>query len=96
MALQGAECVLDGRRVQVPDFQNGNFVGPTILNKVQPHMDCYHSEIFGPVLVCLEVGGDEACLAQIPFSAIANLLVHIVGSIACKIFLYSAVLTKGV
>ena len=53
--LQGAECILDGRGVQVPGYERGNFVGPTLLHKVQPHMECYEEEIFGPVLVCLEV-----------------------------------------
>ncbi|KAK9862868.1 hypothetical protein WJX84_009150 [Apatococcus fuscideae] len=51
---QGAELVLDGRGVQVPGYERGNFVGPTMLNKVKADMDCYHQEIFGPVLVCLE------------------------------------------
>jgi len=55
ITLQGAECLLDGRGVEVPGYENGNFVGPTLLTKVKPHMDCYTKEIFGPVLSCLEV-----------------------------------------
>lgn len=47
--------MLDGRGLAVPDFPRGNFVGPTILAGVKPHMECYTAEIFGPVLVCLEV-----------------------------------------
>ena len=39
----------------MPGYEHGNFVGPTLLHKVQPHMEGYHEEIFGPVLVCLEV-----------------------------------------
>lgn len=36
-------------------------VGPTIIAGVKPHMKCYTEEIFGPVLVCLEVDTiDEA------------------------------------
>lgn len=30
-------------------------MGPTIITGVKPHMKCYTEEIFGPVLVCLEV-----------------------------------------
>lgn len=30
-------------------------VGPTIIANVKPHMKCYTEEIFGPVLVCLNV-----------------------------------------
>lgn len=60
-ADQGAELVLDGRGIQVPNYPKGNFVGPTLITGVQPHMECYQQEIFGPVLVCLEVDTlDEA------------------------------------
>ena len=52
---QGAQCDLDGRGIQVQDYEQGNFVGPTILSKVKTDMHCYNEEIFGPVLVCLEV-----------------------------------------
>jgi acyl-CoA reductase-like NAD-dependent aldehyde dehydrogenase len=59
---QGATLALDGRGVIVPGYEKGNFVGPTLLTGVKPHMDCYQEEIFGPVLVCLEVrlGGQSA------------------------------------
>eukprot|EP00055_Hartaetosiga_balthica_P002650 m.4720 g.4720 ORF g.4720 m.4720 type:complete len:519 (+) comp2281_c0_seq1:1566-3122(+) len=52
---QGATVVLDGRGVQVDGFPNGNWLGPTILTNVTTEMDCYKEEIFGPVLVCLNV-----------------------------------------
>ncbi len=32
---EGADLVLDGRGVTVPGYENGNFVGPTIIHKVQ-------------------------------------------------------------
>lgn len=54
--LQGAACDLDGRGVSVPGYPHGNWVGPTILSGVTTDMECYQQEIFGPVLVCLEVG----------------------------------------
>jgi len=50
---EGANCILDGRGVNVPGFENGNFVGPSILTNVTPDMTCYKEEIFGPVLVIL-------------------------------------------
>jgi malonate-semialdehyde dehydrogenase (acetylating)/methylmalonate-semialdehyde dehydrogenase len=52
---QGAKCVLDGRKVTVPGYEKGNFVGPTVLTDVKPNMKCYTEEIFGPVLVTLNV-----------------------------------------
>jgi len=50
---EGAKCVLDGRKMTVAEYPNGNFLGPTILTDVKPHMQCYKEEIFGPVLVCM-------------------------------------------
>ncbi|XP_041122205.1 methylmalonate-semialdehyde dehydrogenase [acylating], mitochondrial-like [Polyodon spathula] len=58
---EGATLLLDGRSVQVKGYERGNFVGPTILANVKPHMKCYTEEIFGPVLVVLEADSlDEA------------------------------------
>ena len=42
-------------------LEEGNFVGPTIITGAQPHMRCIAEEIFGPVLVTMEVDTlDEA------------------------------------
>ncbi|KAJ5661378.1 methylmalonate-semialdehyde dehydrogenase [Penicillium longicatenatum] len=50
---EGATILLDGRGQRPAKYPNGNFVGPTIITNVKPHMKCYTEEIFGPVLVCL-------------------------------------------
>src|SRR5690606_19640232 len=34
-------------------FEKGNFVGPSMFDKVTPDMKIYQEEIFGPVLLCL-------------------------------------------
>ena len=52
---EGAQLLLDGRGIQVPGYEHGNFVGPTVLGDVKTTMRIYTEEIFGPVLVCLEV-----------------------------------------
>tara|TARA_R110002050_G_scaffold101319_3_gene209535 strand:- start:2344 stop:3675 length:1332 start_codon:yes stop_codon:yes gene_type:complete len=52
---QGADVPLDGRGVSVKGYEKGNFLGPTLIRGVKTNMDCYKEEIFGPVLVCLEV-----------------------------------------
>jgi malonate-semialdehyde dehydrogenase (acetylating)/methylmalonate-semialdehyde dehydrogenase len=58
---EGAKLLLDGRGLKVAEYPNGNFIGPTILAGVKPHMQCYKEEIFGPVLVCVTVDTlDEA------------------------------------
>lgn len=52
-ASQGATLPLDGRNHKHAKYPNGNWVAPTIISDVEPHMECYKEEIFGPVLVCL-------------------------------------------
>lgn len=57
----GAQAVLDGRGVVVRDYPKGYFVGPTILDEVQPGMHIYQEEIFGPVIAMTPVESlDEA------------------------------------
>ncbi|KAJ3361691.1 hypothetical protein HDU91_003800 [Kappamyces sp. JEL0680] len=51
---EGATIALDGRGYKPKGFEKGNFLAPTIITGVKPHMKCYKEEIFGPVLVCLE------------------------------------------
>ncbi len=58
---QGAKLVLDGRRVDVPGFAKGNFVGPTIFADVKPGVAVYDEEVFGPVLTLVNANSiDEA------------------------------------
>lgn len=52
---EGATIALDGRGKKPEKYPNGNWVGPTIITNVKPEMTCYKEEIFGPVLVCLNV-----------------------------------------
>ncbi|KAF5323622.1 hypothetical protein D9611_005766 [Ephemerocybe angulata] len=49
---EGGKILLDGRNITVPGYENGNFVGPTIID-ASTNMKCYQEEIFGPVLVVL-------------------------------------------
>ncbi|KAK4438080.1 Methylmalonate-semialdehyde dehydrogenase [acylating], mitochondrial [Sesamum alatum] len=57
----GARLLLDGRTIKVPGYEQGNFVGPTILADVTADMECYKEEIFGPVLICMQADSlDEA------------------------------------
>jgi malonate-semialdehyde dehydrogenase (acetylating) / methylmalonate-semialdehyde dehydrogenase len=46
---QGAVPLLDGRNPTVPDWPDGAFVGPTILDGVTPDMEIAQEEVFGPV-----------------------------------------------
>lgn len=51
---EGAKILLDGRKHVVPGYENGYFVGPTIVTGVKPHMQIYKEEVFGPVLLVME------------------------------------------
>ena len=52
---EGASLELDGRKLSLKGFENGNFVGPTIFNNVTKDMTIYKEEIFGPVLSVVNV-----------------------------------------
>ena len=52
---EGATVVLDGRDIVVPGFENGYFVGPTILDNITPDMTIGTREIFGPVTLIKRV-----------------------------------------
>lgn len=49
-AEEGAELVVDGRGVGVPERPDGAFVGPTVFDGVKPEMSLATDEIFGPVV----------------------------------------------
>ncbi|KAI1459370.1 methylmalonate semialdehyde dehydrogenase [Annulohypoxylon moriforme] len=58
---EGATILLDGRGYKPARYPDGNWVAPTIISNVTPDMKCYKEEIFGPVLVTLNVDTlDEA------------------------------------
>ncbi|KIW83755.1 methylmalonate-semialdehyde dehydrogenase (acylating) [Fonsecaea pedrosoi CBS 271.37] len=62
---EGATILLDGRGYKPSKYPNGNWVGPTIITNVKPHMRCYTEEIFGPVLVCLDISTLDEAIALI-------------------------------
>jgi len=58
---QGGKVTVDGRKLVVPGFEDGFFVGPTVVDEVTTDMDVYREEIFGPVLSVLRIDTvDEA------------------------------------
>jgi malonate-semialdehyde dehydrogenase (acetylating)/methylmalonate-semialdehyde dehydrogenase len=52
---QGAALAVDGRGLSVEGHEDGFWVGPTVIDKVEPQMDVYTEEIFGPVLTVVRV-----------------------------------------
>ncbi|XP_041353683.1 methylmalonate-semialdehyde dehydrogenase [acylating], mitochondrial-like [Gigantopelta aegis] len=69
---EGADLLLDGRGITVKGYENGNFVGPTILHNVKPHMKCYTEEIFGPVLISMEVDTLDEAIALVNANPYGN------------------------
>ncbi|HEV2858079.1 MAG TPA: CoA-acylating methylmalonate-semialdehyde dehydrogenase [Solirubrobacterales bacterium] len=58
-AEAGARLTVDGRELEVDG--GGFWVGPTLIDQVEPEMSVYRDEIFGPVLSVVRSGGlDEA------------------------------------
>ena len=47
----GAKILLDGRKAQTPKgLEDGNWLGPTIIDQVQPGSEAATVELFGPIL----------------------------------------------
>ncbi|ROL83800.1 methylmalonate-semialdehyde dehydrogenase (acylating) [Pseudomonas protegens] len=69
---EGAKLELDGRGIQVPGYEQGNFIGPTLFSGVTPSMQIYTQEIFGPVLVVLEVDTLDQAIALVNANPFGN------------------------
>jgi malonate-semialdehyde dehydrogenase (acetylating)/methylmalonate-semialdehyde dehydrogenase len=59
---QGARVAVDGRGLVVPGYEQGFFVGPTVLDAVTPEMEVYQEEIFGPVLSVLTFEDEDEAI----------------------------------
>ena len=68
----GAVCVLDGRNKTVEGFENGFYLGPTILDHVTENMYVGEREIFGPVLCVKRVRDFEEGLRVMNANPFAN------------------------
>ena len=51
----GCEVVVDGRATKVDGDENGFWLGPTLIDKVNPTSAVYTDEIFGPILSIVRV-----------------------------------------
>ncbi|MEM6538671.1 MAG: CoA-acylating methylmalonate-semialdehyde dehydrogenase, partial [Pseudomonadota bacterium] len=47
---EGQELIVDGRGFELQGYQNGFFLGGTLLDQAKPSHKSYQEEIFGPVL----------------------------------------------
>jgi malonate-semialdehyde dehydrogenase (acetylating)/methylmalonate-semialdehyde dehydrogenase len=60
---EGAELVVDGRGLSLQGYENGYYMGPTLLDRVTPEMQSYQEEIFGPVLQILRAATFEEAVS---------------------------------
>jgi malonate-semialdehyde dehydrogenase (acetylating)/methylmalonate-semialdehyde dehydrogenase len=52
---EGADLILDGRQVEVPGFEGGHYIAPTVFDNCTPDMTICKDEIFGPVAMIVRV-----------------------------------------
>ena len=62
---EGAELVVDGRKLVVDGHENGFFLGACLFDKVTPDMRIYQEEIFGPVLCVVRAESQEQAMQLI-------------------------------
>ena len=61
-SADGADVVVDGRDIKVPGYDEGFYLGPSLVDRVTPAMTVYRDEIFGPVLAVLRVADLDAAI----------------------------------
>jgi malonate-semialdehyde dehydrogenase (acetylating) / methylmalonate-semialdehyde dehydrogenase len=71
-AEQGAQIPVDGRDLVVAGFEEGFFVGPTVIDHVKTDMDVYTEEIFGPVLSVVRSDSVDEAIALINSNPYGN------------------------
>lgn len=59
---EGADLLVDGREFKLQGYEDGFFVGPSLLDNVTPDMETYQDEIFGPVLQIVRANTFEEAL----------------------------------
>ena len=60
---EGASLLVDGRDFSLQGYEDGFFIGPSLLDHVTPDMETYQDEIFGPVLQVVRADTFDQALA---------------------------------
>jgi malonate-semialdehyde dehydrogenase (acetylating)/methylmalonate-semialdehyde dehydrogenase len=69
---EGATLVVDGRGLKLQGYENGFWLGGTLLDHVTPQMTVYKDEIFGPVLSVVRADSYEGAVSLINNHPFAN------------------------
>lgn len=70
---EGANLLVDGRGKQVPGYEDGYFIFPTILQDVNPRGEIAGTEIFGPVLSLVHTESIDDAIALVNESNYGNM-----------------------
>lgn len=70
---EGSYLIVDGRGKKVPGYENGNFIFPTVIDKINPAGQVVKTEIFGPVLGLLHVETVEDAIAFVNSGQYGNM-----------------------
>ncbi|MFB6186627.1 MAG: aldehyde dehydrogenase family protein, partial [Halobacteriaceae archaeon] len=69
---EGATLLYDGRDVAVPEYADGNFLGPTVLGDVTEDMVVAQEELFGPILGLAPVEDIDQAITRLNKSDFGN------------------------
>ena len=69
----GARVIVDGRGKKVPEYEDGYFVLPTVLDDVPPDSEAARTEIFGPVLSLIHAQTIEEAIALVNGRSYGNM-----------------------
>ena len=69
----GARVIVDGRSPKIPEYENGYFVLPTVLDDVPPDSEAARTEIFGPVLSLIHAQTIEEAIALVNGRSYGNM-----------------------
>ena len=67
-----ANCILDGSGYEVKEFPDGNWIGPTLFTDVPTESSIYKTEIFGPVLLTMNVDTLEEAISLVNSNPYGN------------------------
>ncbi|RPI26431.1 MAG: CoA-acylating methylmalonate-semialdehyde dehydrogenase [Acidobacteria bacterium] len=88
---EGAEVVVDGRDAVIQGYERGNFLRPTVLDRVKPGSTIAKTEIFGPVLGLMHVDTVEEAVQLVNSGVYGNMAcVFTTSGAAARKFRYEA------
>jgi malonate-semialdehyde dehydrogenase (acetylating)/methylmalonate-semialdehyde dehydrogenase len=68
----GAKILTDGRKLQVDEAPEGFFLGPTLIDHVEPGNPLMDTEVFGPVLAVMRANNLDDAIALANQQAFGN------------------------